>query len=154
MQAYLEEENEVVMKCDEDFLIYTPNQPIGYYNIKLYDIIENIFKVKPSELTNKIPEELIDRIILSTGSNERYNIAVTDEGVHYFMGYPNSNFLCQLTAILTLWHERSIFPVTFLAMPEMEDNTGCEIERLNLLTQDVREIFKQLSTCSVIDIYK
>lgn len=39
-------------------------------------------------------------------------------------------------------------------MNEMEDNTGCEIERLNQLTQDVRDIFKMLTTGSVIDIYK
>lgn len=39
-------------------------------------------------------------------------------------------------------------------MTEMEDNTGLEIERLNLLTQDVRDIFKLISTSSIIDIYK
>lgn len=60
MQAYVEDDSEVAMKCDEDFLIFTPNQPIQYYNEKLYDVIGNIFKVKPSELTNKIPEQLID----------------------------------------------------------------------------------------------
>lgn len=43
MQAYIEEEeSEADMKCDEDFLTYTPDQPIAYYNVKLYDIIENI----------------------------------------------------------------------------------------------------------------
>ena len=69
------------------------------------------------------------------------------------MGYPDSNFLAQMTAILTLWNERSIFPVTFVTMHEMEDNTGCEIERLNQLTQDVRDIFTS-SNSSVIDVYK
>lgn len=122
--------------------------------MKLYDIIENILKVKPSELTNKIPENLIDCIILSTNADGKYNISVTDEGAHYFMGYPGANYLAQMTAILTLWHERSIFPVTFVTMSEMEDNTSCEIERLNQLTVDVRDIFLHLSSTSVIDIYK
>jgi hypothetical protein len=146
MQSYIEEESEVTMKSDEDFLVSTPDQPIPYYNEKLFDIIGNIFKVKPSELTSKIPEQLIDRILLSTSSHGRYNIAVTTNGTHYFMGYPDANYMKQLAAILTLWNERSIFPVTFLTMTEMEDNTGCEIERLNQMTEEVREIFKMLTT--------
>lgn len=90
MQAYIEEdESEVLMKTDEDFLVYTPNQPIPYYNEKLFDIIENILKVKPSELTNKIPENLIDSIILSSSKAGKYNIAVASSGAHYFMGYPD-----------------------------------------------------------------
>lgn len=89
MQSYVDDETEAVMKSDEDFLVHTANQPIPYYNQKLYDIIENIFKVKPSELTSKIPEILIDRILLSTTSQGRYNIAVTSSGMHYFMGYPD-----------------------------------------------------------------
>lgn len=31
-------------------------------------------------------------------------------------------------------------------MTEMDDNTGCEIERLNQTTDDVRDMFKMLST--------
>lgn len=112
------------MSRDEEFLIHTPSQPISYYNEKLFDIISNIFKVKPSELTSKIPEGLIDKLLLSTKSNGRYNIDVTAEGAHYFMGYPDCNFMHQLTAILTLWNERLIFPVTYLTMSEMEDNTA------------------------------
>lgn len=60
MQTYYEDDSEVAMKSDEDFLIFTPGQPIPYYNERLYDVIGNIFKVKPSELTSKIPEPLID----------------------------------------------------------------------------------------------
>ena len=154
MQTYVDDEYDAAMKCDEDFLIFTPTQPIPYYNKKLHDIIENIFKVKPSEVTSKIPEQLIDKILLSVSKSGTYNIAVTDEGAHYFIGYPDWDFMKQLTSILTLWNERWIFPVTFLTMSDMEDNTGLEIERLNLITQDVRDIFKLISTSSIIEIYK
>ena len=154
MQTYVDDEYDAAMKCDEDFLIFTPTQPIPYYNKKLHDIIENIFKVKPSEVTNKIPEQLIDKILLSVSKSGTYNIAVTDEGAHYFIGYPDWDFMKQLTSILTLWNERWIFPVTFLTMSDMEDNTGLEIERLNSITQDVRDIFKLISTSSIIEIYK
>ena len=51
-----------------------------------------------------------------------------------------------MVAILTLWNERFIFPVTFLTMSDMEDNTAGEIERLNQLTEDVRDMFKLLSS--------
>lgn len=142
------------MKCDEDFLVYTPNQPIKYYNEKLFDIVGNIFKVKPSELTSKIPENLIDSILLSNKSSGKYNITVTHDGMHYFMGYPDWNCIKQMVAILTLWNERIIFPVTFLTMSDMEDNTAGEIERLNQITEDVRDMFRLLSSGWVIDIYK
>jgi hypothetical protein len=154
MQSYVDDEIEAAMKIDEEMLFYTPEQSIPYFNQKLYDIIENIFKVKPSELTSKIPEQLLDWILLSTNWVGKYNIDVTSNGTHYFMGYPDWNYMRQLSSIFTLWNERSIFPVTFLAMSEMEDNTGWEIERLNALTDDVRDIFKMLSSGCVIDIYK
>lgn len=89
MQTYVDDEYDASMKCDEDFLIFEPNQPIPYFNKKLFDIIENIFKVKPSEVTSKIPEQLIDKILLSVCKPGAYNIAVTDEGAHYFIGYPD-----------------------------------------------------------------
>jgi hypothetical protein len=92
MQSYIEGEGEASMKCDEDFLVYTPNQPIPYYNEKLFDIIGNIFKVQPSELTAKIPEKLIDFMVLSAKSSSKYNIAMTPDGTHYFMGFPDGNF--------------------------------------------------------------
>lgn len=133
MQTYVDDEYDAAMKCDEDFLIFTPTQPIPYYNKKLHDIIENIFKVKPSEVTSKIPEQLIDKILLSVSKSGTYNIAVTDEGAHYFIGYPDWDFMKQLTSILTLWNERWIFPVTFLTMSD---------------------IFKLISTSSIIEIYK
>lgn len=154
MQTYIEGEGEASPCRDEEFMIHTPSQPIQYYNEKLFDIIGNIFKVKPSELTCKIPETLIDTILLSTKSNGRYNIDVTAEGAHYFMGYPDCNFMKQLTAILTLWNERLIFPVTYLTMSEMEDDTAMEIERLNTLTDEVNDVFKSISTESQIDCYK
>ena len=154
MQSYIEGEGEASMKCDEDFLVYTPNQPIPYYNEKLFDIIGNIFKVQPSELTAKIPEKLIDFMVLSAKSSSKYNIAMTPDGTHYFMGFPDGNFWKQITAILTLWNERLIFPVTFLTMPEMDDNTGGEIERLNQLTDDVVNVFKMITSASIIEVYK
>lgn len=89
MQTYVDDETEAVLKFSEDFLVYTPNQPIPYFNQKLYDIIENTFKVKPSELTSKIPEQLIDTILLSVNNQGHYNIAVTSNGTHYFMGFPD-----------------------------------------------------------------
>jgi hypothetical protein len=89
MQSYIDGEGEASMKCDEDFLVFTPNQPIKYYNQKLFDIIHNIFKGKPSDLTSKIPENLIDSILLSTHSSGKYNIKVTHDSMHYFMGYPD-----------------------------------------------------------------
>lgn len=144
MQTYIDGEGESPMSSSEEFLIHTPTQPIPYYNEKLFDIIGNIFKVKPSELTSKIPESIIDRILLSTKSNGRYNIELTSEGAHYFMGYPDCNFMHQLTAILTLWNDRLIFPVTYLTMSEMEDNTALEIERLNQLTEEVNDVFKSI----------
>lgn len=155
MQSYIQDDAEAAMKFEEeDFWTYTPNQPIPYYNEKLFDIVGNIFNVKPSELIIKIPEKLIDAILMDKSSDRRYNISATNSGAHYFMGYPNGNLLKQLWAILTLWNERAIFPVTFLAMSEMEDNTGWEIERLNTLTDDVRDIFKMLSSGWIVDIYK
>jgi predicted metal-dependent enzyme (double-stranded beta helix superfamily) len=39
-------------------------------------------------------------------------------------------------------------------MPEMDDNTGGEIERLNQLTDDVVNVFKMITSASVIEVYK
>lgn len=142
------------MKSDEDFLTYTPNQPIPYYNVKIYSLLENIFKWKHPEITTKIPEQLLDSFLLSVNSPKRYNISITDEGAHYFMGYPDWNYLAQMAAILTLWNERSIFPVTFVTMSELDDNTYCEIERLNSLTQEVRELFANLTSSTISNISK
>ena len=45
------------------------------------------------------------------------------EGCFYFVGMPSSDFVRQLTLVISLWEQEKCFPVKFLPLPGFQDLT-------------------------------
>jgi len=81
-------------------------------------------------------------ILQSAGKTRLPNIKETNNGTLQFCGFPDCDYIRQITLVLHLWQKKGSFPVEFAPMQGFAEETDTCIIQLNSYTDLVGLIFE------------
>lgn len=116
---------------------------------KIYEIVKDIFS---KNSLDKFSSEFIESMI-SEKENFNINISLSlNDNKYYYKGYPSGNYIKLFCKILELWHSHGSFPINFIKIEGLNDQTMNIIEMLNSQTSQLINIFNFIKENSKIFI--
>lgn len=79
---------------------------------------------------------------------------IINDNKYYFRGYPSGNMLKIFCKILEMWHNNGSFPINFIKVEGLKDQTASIVELLNTQNSTVNFIFNFLKENNIQGVYK